>query len=109
MIKFQQAADNLTSFLDMISDTPPRTRRFTEGRSEDVMQFIPMAAPLISKFMSKILKPLATTIMSRKDSADEHKHRIMNNFLPAVIQTTKMAGTKVADNINCALGSKQYS
>jgi len=59
--------------------------------------------------MSKIIKPLATTIISRTNSADEHKHRIMNNFLPAVIQITKMAGMKVADNINRALGSKQYT
>ena len=47
--------------------------------------------------------------MSRKNSANGHTHRIMNNFLPAVIQTTRMAGTKVADNINRALGSEQYT
>ena len=59
--------------------------------------------------MSKLLRPLSTMIMNRRNSPDGHKHRIINNFLPTVIQATKMAGTKAADNIKHALGSKQYN
>ena len=43
---FQHAADNLTNFLDILSDTPPRPRRYIEGserQSEEILQFVPIA------------------------------------------------------------------
>ena len=69
----------------------------------------PLAAPVISTFMSSLIRPMATAIMNMRSSSDGQKQRIINKFIPAVIRTTKMAGTQTANNIKRALDSKPYS
>ena len=46
--------------------------------------------------------------MNRKSTSDDHKHRVINTFIPAAIRATKMAGTQTAMDIKRALTSKQY-
>ena len=69
----------------------------------------PLAAPAISTFMSSLIHHMAKAIINRKSTSDDHKHRIINTFIPAAIRATKMAGTQTAMDIRRALDSKQYS
>ena len=73
------------------------------------MQMLLVAALVISSFMSKHLKPMAQVILNREDASDGHKHRLLNNFIPAAIDRTKLAGSQAAQSIRRALPSKQYS
>ena len=78
----------------------------TINKTEKLIQMLPAAAPVISSFMSKLLKPMAQAIINREDTPDGHKHRLLNNFIPAAIDRTKLAGTQAAENIRKALTSK---
>ena len=84
------------------SGTFTRSKRHVEGttdRAQELIHLAPLAAPVISTFMSSLIRPMATAIMNRRSSSDGHKHRIINNFIPAAIRATKMAGTQTANNI----------
>ena len=59
--------------------------------------------------MSRLLKPMAKAILNREDSVDGHKHIILNNFIPAAISRTKLAGSEAAQSIRRALMASQYS
>merc|ERR1712105_233057 len=47
-------------------------------------------------------------MLNREDASDGHKHRLLNNFIRAAIDQTKLAGSQAAQNIRRALTSKQY-
>ena len=86
---------------------PIRKKRYAEMTTHQPQQLIalaPAAAPVISSFMSKLLCPMARAIINRESTSDDHKHRIINSFIPAAISRTKHA----ALNIRRALNSKQY-
>ena len=51
---------------------------------------------------------MAQAILNREDTANGHKHRILNSFIPAAIGRTKLASSQAALNIRRALNSKQY-
>ena len=86
-------------------------KRYAEMTTQKPQQLLALAlaaAPVISSFMSKLLRPMARAILNRESTSDDHKHKILNSFIPAAISRTKLAGSQAALNIRRALNSKQY-
>ena len=102
------AQEQVSSSNTLKSNRTKRYAEMTTPKSQELLAIAPVAAPVISSFMSKLLRLMAKAIINRQSTSDDHKHRIINSFIPAAIRTTKLAGSQAAMNIKRALDSKQY-